>query len=136
MPFPFDPSPAVLWTLTNDDKLASCEIAFVPTGVETRIMRNGKLLYARRFPNGDATLEWAEAERVEMLRAATRIRSAPNPSVAQGTLTTNVTGDSFAYRALISQHPTGRSRAVMMKEFVPSDTPCAGSARIAPTVAG
>jgi hypothetical protein len=28
-------------------------------------MRNGKLLYARTFPNGDDTLEWAEGERVE-----------------------------------------------------------------------
>jgi hypothetical protein len=32
MRFPFDPLPAVLWTLTNLEKLASCEIAFVPIG--------------------------------------------------------------------------------------------------------
>ena len=30
---------------TRDDKLASWEIAFLPAGVEARIMRNGKLLY-------------------------------------------------------------------------------------------
>jgi hypothetical protein len=40
VPFPFDPAPATLWTLTLDDKLAACEIAFVPTGVEARITRN------------------------------------------------------------------------------------------------
>jgi len=67
MPFPFDPAPTTLWTLTRDDKLASCEIRFVPIGVEARILRDGKLLHARTFPNGDDTLKWAEAERVEML---------------------------------------------------------------------
>jgi hypothetical protein len=30
MPFPFDPSPVTLWTLTNREKLASCEVAFLP----------------------------------------------------------------------------------------------------------
>jgi hypothetical protein len=30
-------------------------------------MRNGKLLYARTFPNGDDTLEWAEDERKDLL---------------------------------------------------------------------
>ena len=69
MPSPFAPVPAsaVLCTLTRDDKLASCEIAFVLSAVEARIMRSGKLLYARTFPNGDDTLEWAEEERQEML---------------------------------------------------------------------
>ena len=67
MPFPFDPAPCTLWTLTRDDKLASCEIRFVPIGVEARVKRNGKRLYARTFPNGDEALEWAEGERVEML---------------------------------------------------------------------
>ena len=67
MPFPFDPAPATLWTLTREDKLASCEIAFVPNGVEARIMRNGKLLYARTFVNGDDTLQWADGERQEMM---------------------------------------------------------------------
>jgi hypothetical protein len=32
MPFPFDPAPATLWSLTREDKLGACEIAFVPTG--------------------------------------------------------------------------------------------------------
>jgi hypothetical protein len=67
MAFPFDPAPATLWTLSHDDKLASREIAFVPTGVEARVMRNAKLLYARTFQNGDDTLEWAEGERQEMM---------------------------------------------------------------------
>jgi hypothetical protein len=35
--------------------------------VEARITRNGKLLYARTFANGDDTLEWAEDERVDLL---------------------------------------------------------------------
>jgi hypothetical protein len=65
VPYPFDPAPATLWTVTLDDRLASCAIAFVPNGVEARIMRNGKLLYACTFANGDDTLEWAEGERVE-----------------------------------------------------------------------
>jgi len=30
MPFPFDPSPALLRTVVNGEKLASCEVAFVP----------------------------------------------------------------------------------------------------------
>lgn len=67
MPFPFDPAPATIWTLTTDEKLASCEVAFMPSGVEARVKRNGRLLYARTFPNGDEALEWAEGERVEML---------------------------------------------------------------------
>jgi hypothetical protein len=54
-------------TLTNGEKLASCEIAFVPIGVKATVMRNGKLLYARTFPTGDKALEWAEEERVKML---------------------------------------------------------------------
>jgi hypothetical protein len=60
---------------THDEKLASCEIAFVPPGVEARIMRNGKLLYARTFQNGDDTLEWAEGERVEMIAKGWKIRT-------------------------------------------------------------
>ena len=67
MPYPFDPAPVTLWTLTRDAKLASCEIAFVPTGVEARIMRNGKRLYARTFPTEDEALEWAEEERTKLL---------------------------------------------------------------------
>jgi hypothetical protein len=44
MPFPFDPSPTTLWTLTDNEKLASCEVAFVPIGVQARVLRNGELL--------------------------------------------------------------------------------------------
>ena len=39
------PAPTTLWTLTSDEKLASGEVAFVPKGVQARLMRNGKLLY-------------------------------------------------------------------------------------------
>jgi len=53
----------MLWTLTQDDKVASCEIAFVPIGVEARILRDGKLLYARTLANSDDTVAWAESER-------------------------------------------------------------------------
>jgi hypothetical protein len=63
MPFPFDLSPSTLWTLTDDEKLASCEVAFVPIGVQARVLRNGELLYCRIFTNGDEALAWAEEER-------------------------------------------------------------------------
>jgi sugar lactone lactonase YvrE len=56
-------SPATLWTLTNGEKLASCEIAFVPIGVKATVMRNGKLLYTRIFADGDEATAWAEEER-------------------------------------------------------------------------
>ena len=75
MPYPFDPAPGMLWTLTQDDKVASCEIAFVPIGVEARILRDGKLLYARTFANSDDTLAWAEAERKEHLARGWRAGS-------------------------------------------------------------
>jgi hypothetical protein len=53
MSFPFDPAPVILWTLTREEKLASCDVRFVPIGVEARVLTNGKLLYARTFPTGD-----------------------------------------------------------------------------------
>ena len=65
MSFPFDTSPATLWTLTREDKSASCEVSFVPNGVQARVTRNGRLLYSRVFASGDETLEWAERERNE-----------------------------------------------------------------------
>ena len=67
MPFAFDPAPATLWTLIRGGTVASCEVSFAPNGVEAKITRDGKLLYARTFPSDDDTLEWAEGERVEML---------------------------------------------------------------------
>ena len=82
MPFPFDPAPGTLWTLTREGKVASCEIAFVPTGVEARIMRDGKLLYARTFQNGDDTLEWAEDERLEMIAKGWKIGIVKTPPEA------------------------------------------------------
>lgn len=39
----------------------------MPIGVEAKITRDGKLLYARTFPNGDDSVEWAEDERLELL---------------------------------------------------------------------
>ena len=68
MTFPFDPSPATLWTLTNGEKLASCEVAFVPIGVKATVMRNGKLLYSRIFASGDEATAWAEDERRKLVR--------------------------------------------------------------------
>ena len=76
MPFPFDPAPATLWTRTRDGKVASCEVRFVPSGVEAKIMRDGKLLYSRTFPKADDAMEWAEDERVEMLAKGWTIRIA------------------------------------------------------------
>jgi hypothetical protein len=67
-PFPLDHAPSTLWTLTRDDKLASCEVRFVPIGVEARVMRNGKLLYARTFTTGDEAIAWAEEERERMVK--------------------------------------------------------------------
>jgi len=67
MPSPFDPSPATLWTLSREDKRASCEVRFVPIGTEARVTRNDKILYARTFPSGDEALQWAEGERQEHL---------------------------------------------------------------------
>jgi hypothetical protein len=66
VPFPFDPTPVTLWTLAGSDKLASCEVRFVPIGVEARILRDGRLLYSRTFRTGDQSLAWAE-ERQEHL---------------------------------------------------------------------
>jgi hypothetical protein len=67
VPFPFDPSPTILWTLTDDEKLASCEVAFVPIGVQARVLRNGELLYSRIFTSGDEAVAWAEEERQKLL---------------------------------------------------------------------
>jgi hypothetical protein len=38
----------------------------VPSGVEARVLTNGKLLDARTFPTDDA-LKWAEEERIRYL---------------------------------------------------------------------
>jgi hypothetical protein len=50
MPFPFDANPATLWTLTRDGRERSCEVAFVPNGIEVRVRRDGgELLMSRVF---------------------------------------------------------------------------------------
>jgi hypothetical protein len=63
VPLPFDPSPTIFWTLTNGEKLAFCEVAFVPHGVQAKVLRNGKLLYSRIFSTGDEAVAWVEEER-------------------------------------------------------------------------
>jgi hypothetical protein len=63
MPFPFDPSPTTLWTLTRHEKIASCELAFAPIGVQGRVLWSDKLLYSRIFVSGDDAVAWAEEER-------------------------------------------------------------------------
>ena len=72
MRFPFDPAPATLWTLIRDDKRASCEIAFVPSGTEIRVMREGRLLFSRVFASGDEALKEAGEERERMMAAGWR----------------------------------------------------------------
>ena len=67
MPFPFDPKPSTIWTMRRNGKAASCEVRFVPTGTEVRVMRNGSRLYSRIFPTGDEALAWAEEERERMV---------------------------------------------------------------------
>ena len=67
MTLPFDPSPSTLWMVTRDRKRASCQVAFVPLGVEATILRNGRFHYARVFSHGDDALEWAREERTELL---------------------------------------------------------------------
>ena len=63
--------------MRRDEKVASCEVRFVPIGVEARVMRNGKLLYARTFPTADETLEWAEEERTSHLAKGWILKTAP-----------------------------------------------------------
>lgn len=41
-------------------------MAFVPVGVNARVMGNAKLLYARMFTTGDEALQRAEQERRKM----------------------------------------------------------------------
>jgi len=38
-------------------------VAFVPIGVQARVLLNGELLYSRIFTNGDEAVAWAEEER-------------------------------------------------------------------------
>ena len=68
MPFPIDGSPSTLWTLTGDDKLASCKVRFVPIGVEARV---------RTFPYGDEALKWAEEERRKLLANGCAVPASP-----------------------------------------------------------
>jgi len=67
MPFPLDPSPARLWTLHFDAKVASCDVRFVLIGSEVSMLRNGSLLMSRIFESGEEALAWAEQERQRML---------------------------------------------------------------------
>jgi hypothetical protein len=67
MSFPFDATPSLVWQLTLGDKHASCEVRFVPIGVEVRVLRNGTLLWSRIFESGEDALNEAEDERLRML---------------------------------------------------------------------
>ena len=67
MIFPFDSVPTALLTLTLDNKLASCEVHFVPNGNEMRVLRDGRLLFSRVFPTGKEALKEAAEERARML---------------------------------------------------------------------
>ena len=53
----FDPAPSVLWTLRREGNVASCEVLFVPSGVEVRVLRNGSLLLSQTFTSG--TPRWS-----------------------------------------------------------------------------
>ena len=63
----FDPHPAHLWTLTRDDQIASCDVRFVRSGVEVRVLRKGTRLFSRIFDNGDDALTEAREEQLRML---------------------------------------------------------------------
>ena len=49
--------------MRRDERVASCEVGFVPNGTEARVLRNGSLLYSRIFTTGGEALAWAEEER-------------------------------------------------------------------------
>lgn len=66
LPFPFDQSPSVLWTLQAAGKIASCEVRFVPNGYEVGMLRNGALVMSRIFASGEEALAWAEEERLRI----------------------------------------------------------------------
>jgi len=84
VPFPFDPSPTTLWTLTDNEKVASCEVAFVPIGVPAKVMRNGELLYSRIFTSGDEGVAWAEEERKGHVAKGWLPRFGVDPSATPG----------------------------------------------------
>ncbi len=65
--YPFDPQPSTLWSLIREDRVAACEVRFVPNGVEVRVLRNGTLLLSQVFPSGDDALAFADAEKERML---------------------------------------------------------------------
>ena len=63
----FYPEPSTLWSLQKEDKIASCEVRFVPNGTEIRVTRNRQLLWSRIFENGDDALKEAAEERERMM---------------------------------------------------------------------
>lgn len=60
---PFDPHPTRLWSAPVDGKFASCDLRFVPIGIEIRIFRDESLLMSRIFSTPQEALAWAEEER-------------------------------------------------------------------------
>ena len=67
MAFPFDPSASTLWVLSREETISSCEVRFVPGGVQIEVTRNRKLLWSRIFEAGDQALREAEEEKQRMV---------------------------------------------------------------------
>jgi hypothetical protein len=72
--FPFDSAPTLIWTVCRDSKIATCEVRFVPIGVEVRVLRNGNLLWSQIFASGDHALLETEKEKERMLAEGWRQR--------------------------------------------------------------
>ncbi len=72
MAIPYDAAPYTLWSLDGEEKVASCQVRFVPIGTEVRILRNATLLMSRIFVAGDEALAWAEEQGQEHLAAGWR----------------------------------------------------------------
>jgi hypothetical protein len=68
--FPLDPIPSTLWILSRDDspKVASCEVRFVPTGFELRVLRDSSHLWSQIFSCGEEALRMAEDKKGRMMR--------------------------------------------------------------------
>ena len=63
-PDSFEPTPTVLWTLWRGGQRTSCEVAFVPSGIEIRIFLNKSLLTSRTFSaaHRNVAIAWAEEQ--------------------------------------------------------------------------
>jgi hypothetical protein len=63
-PPPRQPKPRkAVWTLEKDGHTYRCELLFHEQGgIEAQIMKDGELMYGRRFEQGWQPLHWAELE--------------------------------------------------------------------------